>query len=62
MITCGMNVKEEFVKKRMLMNTCHHPSWDTYESLPQEQWEELFGNSEDEKENDFEDKMFSRGG
>ena len=49
MINCRINVKEK-MKKRMLNIPS---SWDTDEDVPQKQWEELFGNSEDEEENNF---------
>ena len=63
MITCGMNVNKEGVKKRMLMNTYIPLSRDTDEDVAQEQLKKLFCNSEEEEENDFEGVyMLSRGG
>ena len=52
-ISCGRNVKNGRVKKKMLMNTYHHCG-TLIRMCHKNNGKKLFGNSEDEEENDFE--------
>ena len=52
MIICGMNVKKESEEENV--DEYIPPLWETDEDVSKEQCEDLFGNSKDEEENDFE--------